>query len=65
LKDEGRLALSLSLQDIAKFSPFEQVVQNFSQVSTKELEVIRSFFEMSNFIREKTLQSNEILCPRL
>lgn len=53
LKDEGRLALSLSLQDIAKFSPFEQVVQNFSKVSTKELEVIRSFFEMSNFMRRK------------
>lgn len=53
LKAEGRLGLSLKVQDVAKFSPFEQVVQNFSNVPTRDLEVIRAFFELSNFTRRK------------
>ncbi|MEI6577953.1 MAG: radical SAM protein [Eubacteriales bacterium] len=57
LKAERRLGLKMELKDLAKFSPFEEVVQNFSNIPTRELEVIRAFFEMSVFTRRKP--SNE------
>jgi radical SAM superfamily enzyme YgiQ (UPF0313 family) len=53
LKADGRLGLKMELQDVAKFSPFEEVVQNFSKVPTRDLEVIRAFFELSDFTRRK------------
>ncbi len=53
LKAAGKLGLKLELQDIANFSPFEEVVQNFSNIPTRDLEVIRAFFELSNFTRRK------------
>lgn len=53
LKAEGRLTLPKSLDEIAAFTPFEEVVQNLSNVSTRDLKIIRAFFMLSVFSRKK------------
>ncbi|HOU10220.1 MAG TPA: radical SAM protein [Clostridiales bacterium] len=53
LKNEGKLKPPKSLEEVASLTPFEQVFQNFSNVPSRDLRVIRAFFLFADLFRKK------------
>jgi len=51
---DGKYELPSTLNEMAKISPADEIIKNFSNIPTKELNVIWSYFMISTFARKKT-----------